>query len=445
MAIQRREKHNMRSILGVFASAKKLAKFSGPNFDGYSTSKGNNKEEEPEGWEDDDIDGINGDDPIVANEVVIAADDEAMEDNDSKASSVFQHLGDLPELDAKAEVIFLCKYLLFALAVFLPGAIIQAVRGCVLIQAQVDGPLDNNTSDEVDNTNNTVINSNGVVHEADTNNVTIDMISDSNNIMHHIAVPAKASTVVHPLSSTVATAAFDHHSISSGVHNSSMSNSQKRQSTRAQDVMPGENTLYNVSRGLNRRTSTKARNVGSSYGMNASNASNNNMSSVMNRHNTASQSNYGDRRTSRVSMQQRRMSITRTNDRKNLAAEPFQDRGAEINDAFTEDAADNHSLTRMEAALLRQEQQRKQMAAGKKALEEDDEAEEQVRTFSIAELKGNAFDVEEDCEGLNPLGKTLNLWMLRPVMMKKLAIKTIELLDGNEDKEITRQEFLNAM
>jgi hypothetical protein len=35
--------------------------------------------------------------------------------------------------------------------------------------------------------------------------------------------------------------------------------------------------------------------------------------------------------------------------------------------------------------------------------------------------------------------------MLRPVMMKKLAIKTIELLDGNEDKEITRQEFLNAM
>jgi hypothetical protein len=45
MAIQRREKHNMRSILGVFASAKKLAKFSGPNFDGYSTSKGNNKEE----------------------------------------------------------------------------------------------------------------------------------------------------------------------------------------------------------------------------------------------------------------------------------------------------------------------------------------------------------------------------------------------------------------
>jgi hypothetical protein len=55
----------------------------------------------------------------------------------SKASSVFQHLGDLPELDAKAEVIFLCKYLLFALAVFLPGAIIQAVRGCVLIQAQV--------------------------------------------------------------------------------------------------------------------------------------------------------------------------------------------------------------------------------------------------------------------------------------------------------------------
>jgi hypothetical protein len=46
---------------------------------------------------------------------------------------------------------------------------------------------------------------------------------------------------------------------------------------------------------------------------------------------------------------------------------------------------------------------------------------------------------------LNPLGKTLNLWMLRPVMMKKLAIKTIELLDGNEDKEITRQEFLNAM
>jgi hypothetical protein len=45
MAIQRREKHNMRSILGVFASAKKLAKFSGPSFDGYSTSKGNNKEE----------------------------------------------------------------------------------------------------------------------------------------------------------------------------------------------------------------------------------------------------------------------------------------------------------------------------------------------------------------------------------------------------------------
>jgi hypothetical protein len=88
--------------------------------------------------------------------------------------------------------------------------------------------------------------------------------------------------------------------------------------------MPGENTLYNVSRGLNRRTSTKARNTGSSYGMNASTASNNNMSSVMNRHNTASQSNYGDRRTSRVSMQQRRMSITRTNDRKNLAAEPFQ-------------------------------------------------------------------------------------------------------------------------
>jgi hypothetical protein len=34
----------------------------------------------------------------------------------------------------------------------------------------------------------------------------------------------------------------------------------------------------------------------------------------------------------------------------------IQDRGAEINDAFTEDAADNHSLTRMEAALLRQEQ-----------------------------------------------------------------------------------------
>jgi hypothetical protein len=88
--------------------------------------------------------------------------------------------------------------------------------------------------------------------------------------------------------------------------------------------MPGENTLYNVSRGLNRRTSTKARNTGSSYGMNTSNASNNNMSSMMNRHNTASQSNYGDRRTSRVSMQQRRMSVTRTNDRKNLAAEPFQ-------------------------------------------------------------------------------------------------------------------------
>jgi hypothetical protein len=55
----------------------------------------------------------------------------------SKASSVFQHLGDLPELDARAEVIFLSKYLVFALAVFLPGAIIQAVRGCVLIQAQV--------------------------------------------------------------------------------------------------------------------------------------------------------------------------------------------------------------------------------------------------------------------------------------------------------------------
>jgi hypothetical protein len=60
------------------------------------------------------------------------------------------------------------------------------------------------------------------------------MISDSNNIMHHIAVPAKASTIVHPLSSTVATTALDHHSISSGMHNSSMSNSQKRQSTRAQ-------------------------------------------------------------------------------------------------------------------------------------------------------------------------------------------------------------------
>jgi hypothetical protein len=45
MAIQRREKNNMRSILGVFASAKKLAKFSGPSFDGYSTSKSNNKAE----------------------------------------------------------------------------------------------------------------------------------------------------------------------------------------------------------------------------------------------------------------------------------------------------------------------------------------------------------------------------------------------------------------
>lgn len=50
---------------------------------------------------------------------------------------MFQHLGDLPELDAKAEVIFLFRYLIFALAVFLPGAIIQAIKGCVLIQAQV--------------------------------------------------------------------------------------------------------------------------------------------------------------------------------------------------------------------------------------------------------------------------------------------------------------------
>ena len=94
-------------------------------------------------------------------------------------------------------------------------------------------------------------------------------------------------------------------------------------------------------------------------------------------------------------MQQRRLSLARAGDRRSLAAEPFQDRGAEINDAFTENETDNHSLTRIEAALLREQQQRKQLAAGKRALEEDEEAEEQVRTFSIVDLK----PIEESEEG----------------------------------------------
>jgi hypothetical protein len=102
---------------------------------------------------------------------------------------------------------------------------------------------------------------------ANTNNVTIDMISDS-NIMHHntananttamdhmhiahttngainmpAAVPAKVSTVLHPLSTTMhSAAAFENqqqHATSNGISSNNnsmkMSNSQKRYSTRTQ-------------------------------------------------------------------------------------------------------------------------------------------------------------------------------------------------------------------
>ena len=34
---------------------------------------------------------------------------------------------------------------------------------------------------------------------------------------------------------------------------------------------------------------------------------------------------------------------------------PLQERGADINDAFNEDMADNHSLTRLEGSLMREQ------------------------------------------------------------------------------------------
>ena len=55
---------------------------------------------------------------------------------------MFHHLGDLPVLDVRAELGLLARYLAVALLLFLPGAIIQAVHGCITVQGQVRLPRD---------------------------------------------------------------------------------------------------------------------------------------------------------------------------------------------------------------------------------------------------------------------------------------------------------------
>ncbi|KAG5177247.1 Mechanosensitive ion channel-domain-containing protein [Tribonema minus] len=166
-------------------------------------------------------------------------------------------------------------------------------------------------------------------------------------------------------------------------------------------------------------------------------------------------STSGDRRGSKASTQGtggvRHWNALKPPERKSLAAEPFQDRGAEIRDAFTDDAEESHrdTLKRLEAAHLREQMRKRALGLRlETAIEEneDDQAEEAVRPYSVAELKSP--DESDDEDDPSP-PKTLTLWMLRPVMIKQLAVKTMALLDGDTavacDAEITRHKFQNAM